>query len=70
MKLTYRGVQYSEENQQLLASSVETADEEIIYRGNSRLGKINPNFPWLGYIKQLFHKSESKPVFDPIAFWS
>ena len=69
MKLTYRGVQYSEENQQLLASGVDTVDKEIIYRGNSRLGKIKPNFPWAGYIKQLFDRSESEPIFDPIAFW-
>ena len=69
MKLTYRGVQYSEENQQLLASREETADQEIIYRGNSRLGRIKPNFPWLQYIKQLLDRSESKPIFDPITFW-
>ena len=68
MKLIYRGIEYSEENQQLLASSVDTIDKEIIYRGNSRLGRINPNFPWLLYVKQLFHRSESKPVFDPITF--
>lgn len=69
MKLTYRGVQYSEENQTLLASNLEPADAEIIYRGNSRLGRINPIFPWLGYINQLLHRSESKPIFDPITFW-
>ena len=69
MKLTYRGVQYGEENQQLLASSVENADEEIIYRGNSRFGSINPNFPWSGYVKQLVCRSEFKPIFNPIAFW-
>lgn len=69
MKLTYRGIQYSEENQHLLASSIDTLDEGIIYRGNSRLGRIKPNFPWLEYVGQLFQRSESKPIFDPIAFW-
>jgi len=69
VKLTYRGIQYNEENQQLLASSIDTVDKEIIYRGNSRLGRISPNFPWLGYVKQLFHRSESKPIFDPVTFW-
>ncbi|MEO1340484.1 MAG: DUF4278 domain-containing protein [Cyanobacteria bacterium J06635_13] len=69
MKLTYRGVQYSEQKPLLLSSSLETIDQEIIYRGNSRLGRINPNFPWLGYIKQLFDRSESRPIVDPIKFW-
>lgn len=69
MKLTYRGVEYSEKKQHSLTSIVETSNKEIIYRGNSPQGRINPNFPWLGYIKQLFKKSESKPILDPIAFW-
>ncbi|MEL6500681.1 MAG: DUF4278 domain-containing protein [Cyanobacteria bacterium J06623_1] len=69
MKLTYRGVQYSEKKPLLLSPSLETVDQEIIYRGNSRLGRINPNFPWLGYIKQLFDRSESRPIVDPIKFW-
>ncbi|MEL6786714.1 MAG: DUF4278 domain-containing protein [Cyanobacteria bacterium J06607_15] len=69
MKLTYRGVQYSEKKPLLLSPSLETVDQEIIYRGNSRLGRINPNFPWLGYVKQLFHRSESRPIVDPIKFW-
>ncbi|MEL6908922.1 MAG: DUF4278 domain-containing protein [Cyanobacteria bacterium J06643_13] len=69
MKLTYRGVQYSEKKPLLLSPSLETVDQEIIYRGNSRLGRINPNFPWLGYVKQLFPRSESRPIVDPIKFW-
>ncbi|MCC0178709.1 DUF4278 domain-containing protein [Waterburya agarophytonicola K14] len=69
MKLTYRGVEYSEENQYSLASILATANKEITYRGNSPKGRINPNFPWLGYIKQLFKKSESRPILDPITFW-
>ena len=69
MKLTYRGVEYSEKKQHSLTSIVETSNKEIIYRGNSPQGRINPNFPWLGYIKQLFKKSESRPILDPIAFW-
>jgi len=69
MKLTYRGIQYGEENQDFAASIVEASNEEIVYRGNSRLGRIKPNFPWLQYVRQLFHKSESEPIFDPITFW-
>lgn len=68
MKLTYRGVQYSEENYHSLASSI-VDTKEITYRGNSRLGRIYPSFPWLGYVQQLFHRSESRPIFDPIKFW-
>ncbi|MDJ0647654.1 MAG: DUF4278 domain-containing protein [Xenococcaceae cyanobacterium MO_188.B19] len=69
MKLTYRGVQYKEKNQCLLTSLVETRKKEIVYRGNSAKARINPKFPWLLYIKQLFYKSEVKPIFDPITFW-
>ena len=68
MKLTYRGVQYSEKNQHYTAL-IKEANKEIIYRGNSPQARINPKFPWLRYIKQLFNRSESKPIFDPIAFW-
>lgn len=71
MKLTYRGVQFQsrEKNKHSLALTVETSNKEIIYRGNSPRGRIKSNFPWLRYIKQLFHKSESRPIFDPITFW-
>ena len=69
MKLTYRGVQYQEENQNSTSLVVPTGNKEIIYRGNSPRARINPKFPWFRYIKQLFHKSDSRPVFDPITFW-
>lgn len=69
MTLTYRGVPYSEERYNSLPRIPETTDKEIIYRGNSPQARINPKFPWLRYIKQLFNQSESKPIFDPIAFW-
>ncbi|WP_319418823.1 DUF4278 domain-containing protein [Pleurocapsa sp. FMAR1] len=68
MKLTYRGVPYNEEHQTLSAPAVIVENREIIYRGNSLSARINPKFPWLNYIKQLFQKSELR-VFDPIAFW-
>lgn len=68
MKLTYRGVPYDEEHQALIAPAVTVENREIIYRGNSLKARINPKFPWLKYIKQLFHKSESR-LFDPITFW-
>lgn len=68
MKLTYRGVPYCEAVPEPTATIVE--NKEIIYRGNSPKARINPQFPWLKYIKQLFvRNSESKPVFDPITFW-
>ena len=69
MKLTYRGVQYQEENQNSTTLVVPTGNKEIIYRGNSPRAITNPKFPWLRYIKQLFNKSDSRPVFDPITFW-
>ena len=68
MKLTYRGIQYNEENQKIATSTV-VNNQDIIYRGNSPQAKINPKFPWLRYIKQLLRISENKPVFDPITFW-
>lgn len=67
MKLTYRGVQYNETRD--FSSSLASKSKDLIYRGNSASGRINPKFPWLRYIKQLFAKSESRPVFDPITFW-
>ena len=69
MKLTYRGVQYQEENQNFSTSVVPQGNKEIIYRGNSPKARINPKFPWFRYIKQLFYTSKSRPVFDPITFW-
>ena len=74
MKLTYRGVQFqSKEENHLslvpLAETTNTTNKEIIYRGNSPTGRIKPNFPWLGYIKQLFGMPESNPILDPITFW-
>ena len=69
MKLTYRGVQYQEENQNFSTLRIPEGNNEIIYRGNSTRGRINPRFPWVQYIKQLFYKSGSRQVFDPIAFW-
>ena len=67
MKLTYRGIPYNEDRSVSTIAPIE--NREIIYRGNSSKARINPRFPWLGYIKQLFNKSETKPVFDPITFW-
>ena len=70
MKLTYRGVQYSEEIFPTSQSATPLANKNIVYRGNSPQGRmINTRFPLVPYIKQLFYKSESKPVFDPITFW-
>lgn len=69
MKLTYRGVQYNEEIEQLSTPATAIGKKEIIYRGNSPKARINPKFPWIKYIKQLFRKSDSIPVFDPITFW-
>ncbi len=69
MKLTYRGVQYSEEIAPVSQSTTPLAKKNIVYRGNSPQGRINPRFPFVQYIKQLFDKSESKPVLDPITFW-
>ena len=68
MKLTYRGVQY-QEKQNFSTTTVPVENKEIIYRGNSPKARINPKFPCLNYIKQLFRQSESRPVFDPITFW-
>jgi len=68
VKFTYRGVRYSEDSH-LLALIAETIEREITYRGNSPKGRIKPNFPLLKYVKQLFRKSETKPVLDPITFW-
>lgn len=67
MKLTYRGVQYQEEDHNF--SDLAAIQNQLIYRGNSVKARIEPKFPWLNYIKQLFRQSESKPVFDPITFW-
>lgn len=69
MKLIYRGVQYNEENKPFVSSVLEARNKEIIYRGNSPKARINPKFPCLRYIKQLFHKSELKPILDPITLW-
>ena len=69
MKLTYRGVQYQEENRNYSTPVAAIENKEIIYRGNPPKAIFNPKFPWLKYIKQLFSRSESSPVFDPITFW-
>ena len=69
MKLTYRGVQYNEVNRCCLTSIVLKSKKDIIYRGNGCKTRINPKFPWLKYIKQLFCHSEVKPIFDPITLW-
>ncbi|MEM9276748.1 MAG: DUF4278 domain-containing protein [Cyanobacteria bacterium P01_F01_bin.143] len=69
MKLTYRGVQYHEETPKLATPTTSITNKDLVYRGNSLKARINPKFPWIKYIKQLFHKSESRPVFDPITFW-
>ena len=69
MKLTYRGVEYKEGNQNISTLVAPEGNKEIIYRGNSPKARINPKFPWFRYIKQLLHKSASRPVFDPITFW-
>lgn len=68
-KLTYRGVPYSEKALKVALPTAESETDNIIYRGNSVKGKINPKFPWLKYIKQLFGYSESRPIFDPITLW-
>ncbi|MDJ0897455.1 MAG: DUF4278 domain-containing protein [Xenococcus sp. MO_188.B8] len=69
MKLTYRGVQYSDKNPKLATPETVIGNKDIVYRGNSLKERINPQFPWLKYLTQLFSKPESKPVFDPITFW-
>ncbi len=69
MKLTYRGVQYSEENRHLLTVIAETTSKDIVYRGNSPKGRISSKFPWWGYIKHLLQKSQTRPILDPITFW-
>ena len=69
MKLTYRGVQYSDKNPKLATPKTVIGNKDIVYRGNSLKERINPKFPWLRYLTQLFRKPESKPVFDPITFW-
>ncbi len=69
MKLTYRGVEYNEVNPYRSTSLIEARKKEIVYRGNSPGGQINPKFPWLKYIKQLFSKPKIKQIFDPITFW-
>ena len=69
MKLTYRGVQYSEKDLYPLTLMSKTSNREIIYRGNSPQARLNPKFPYLAYIKQLLPNSESKSIIDPIAFW-
>ena len=66
MKLTYRGIQYSEEIPQILTA---VEHKEITYRGNSTRSRMNSKFPWIKYITQLVHKSESRSVYDPITFW-
>lgn len=67
MKLTYRGVQYTEAQAEPKRPIVD--NREVIYRGNSSKARIAPKFPWIKYIQQLFRHSDSKPVFDPITFW-
>ena len=69
MKLTYRGIQHSQGKSCFSGSTLETNNKKIVYRGNSLKGRISPKFPWLNYIKQLFFRSQSKPIFDPITFW-
>jgi|GEM_PF-2119699 len=69
MKLIYRGIAYREESKHSLALNAVRSNKEIIYRGKSSKGKINPKFPWLKYIKQLFHQSELDYTLDPITFW-
>lgn len=69
MKLTYRGVQYKEENRNFPTLPPSVLNKKIIYRGNSLKARINPKFPLAKYILQLFQRSESKPVLDPITFW-
>ena len=68
MKLTYRGIEYSEAKSNCLTLNSEKIEDKIVYRGNSPKARIKPDFPWLKYIKQLF-KSGSKPTLDPITFW-
>lgn len=69
MKLTYRGVKYSEAVPKPTTPATAVENSQIIYRGNSQQARINPKFPWWKYIRQLVRRSESKPVFDPITFW-
>lgn len=71
MKLIYRGVRYKETKTTTHPSIAITplSSKEIVYRGNSLRASSNPKFPWLSYIKQIFHQPRSQRVFDPISFW-
>jgi Domain of unknown function (DUF4278) len=68
MKLIYRGIRYNEKNQNITTSAAVNS-KDIVYRGNSLKARINPKFPCLQYIKQLFSLPGTQPTFDPIAFW-
>lgn len=68
MELIYRGIKYTAEDPKLPAKTGE-ADNNKISRRQSNQIKISPNFPLFGYLKQIFSRSEPKPVFDPITFW-
>ena len=67
-RLVYRGIEY-QEPVSLLTLTTASDDKELIYRGNSPQPRINLRFSWFPYIKQLFSKSEAKPILDPISFW-
>ena len=69
MKLRYRGVQYKEVNRDYSDLTTVPKKPHIVYRGNSVKPRFSPKFPWWQYVKQLFDRSESRPIFDPISFW-
>lgn len=69
MQLTYRGVLHSKKIPQLVILLSEPKNANIIYRGNYLKEKIKPQFPWLKYFQQLFGRSASQPIFDPITLW-
>lgn len=68
MELIYRGIKYIADDPKLPARISEADNNKINSRQSNQV-RINANFPLFGYLKQLFSRSNSKPVFDPISFW-
>ncbi|MGF1479391.1 MAG: DUF4278 domain-containing protein [Cyanophyceae cyanobacterium] len=67
MKLIYRGVPYSGDEPKS-ASGVAVGDRPAHCQGYVK-ATIKPHFPLFKYLKQLFQRSEAKPVIDPVTFW-
>ncbi|MBE9171055.1 DUF4278 domain-containing protein [Pleurocapsales cyanobacterium LEGE 06147] len=65
MELIYRGIKYIG-NEPKLPAAIKAADNHNIISRQSNKVTVNANFPLLGYLKQLFSRSESKPVFDEV----